>query len=66
MTETYPPEKEKRKAEIECPSCGKDVTVRDYQQNEVICENCGRVLKEEIKDRGPEWTAFSQEGYEKK
>ncbi|KXA95837.1 transcription initiation factor IIB [candidate division MSBL1 archaeon SCGC-AAA259I14] len=52
--------------EIECPCCGDSITVRDYQQSTVICENCGRVLKEEIKDLGPEWRAYSQEGHEEK
>ncbi|KXB01362.1 hypothetical protein AKJ41_01760 [candidate division MSBL1 archaeon SCGC-AAA259O05] len=67
MAETYPSEEEiDRKAEVECPNCGNNVTVRDYQQNTVICETCGRVLKEEIKDRGPEWRAFDQEGKEEK
>ncbi|KXA89034.1 transcription initiation factor IIB [candidate division MSBL1 archaeon SCGC-AAA259I09] len=56
----------KEEMKIGCPSCGDNITVRDYSQNSVICENCGRVLKEEIKDRGPEWRAFSREGYEKK
>ncbi|KXA97353.1 hypothetical protein AKJ37_03135 [candidate division MSBL1 archaeon SCGC-AAA259I09] len=67
MNDTYSSEEEKnRKAKFECPSCGNDVTVRDYQQSKVICENCGRVLIEEIKDRGPEWRAYDQKGYEKK
>ncbi len=56
----------KEEMRIVCPSCGDNVTVRDYQQSTVICENCGRVLKEEIKDRGPEWRAFDQKGREEK
>ncbi|KXA98995.1 transcription initiation factor IIB [candidate division MSBL1 archaeon SCGC-AAA259M10] len=67
LTETHPSdEEENEKVEVECPSCGDSITVRDYQQNIVVCENCGLILKENIKDRGPEWTAFSQEGYEEK
>ncbi|KXA94525.1 hypothetical protein AKJ37_07545, partial [candidate division MSBL1 archaeon SCGC-AAA259I09] len=59
-------EKKSKSSEVECPGCGNNVTVRDYQQNTVICENCGRVLKEEIKDRGPEWRAFDQEQKEER
>ncbi|KXA94844.1 hypothetical protein AKJ37_07255, partial [candidate division MSBL1 archaeon SCGC-AAA259I09] len=67
MTETHPSEEEKnRKVGLECPGCGNGVTVRDYQHNIVVCENCGLVLEEGIKDRGPEWTAYSTEKYEEK
>ncbi|KXA93342.1 transcription initiation factor IIB [candidate division MSBL1 archaeon SCGC-AAA259E22] len=67
LTETYPSKKEKNGGSgFDCPSCGNSVTVRDYQQSKVVCESCGRVLKEEIKDRGPEWRAFDQEGREEK
>ncbi|KXA97865.1 transcription initiation factor IIB [candidate division MSBL1 archaeon SCGC-AAA259I09] len=67
MTGTHPSkEKKSRRPEFECPSCGNNVTVRDYQQSKIICESCGRVLKGEIKDRGPEWRAFDQEGREEK
>ncbi|KXA90611.1 transcription initiation factor IIB [candidate division MSBL1 archaeon SCGC-AAA259I07] len=67
LTDTYPSEEEENKtSEFDCPSCGNSVSVRDYQQNKVICEDCGRVLKAEIKDRGPEWRAFDQKGHEKK
>ncbi|KXA93305.1 transcription initiation factor IIB [candidate division MSBL1 archaeon SCGC-AAA259I09] len=59
-------EKKSKSSEVECPGCGSSVTVRDYQQSKIICESCGRVLKGEIKDRGPEWRAFDQEGREEK
>lgn len=44
-----------------CPDCGSKTLVRDYQKSATVCGNCGRVIKDEIKDRGPEWRAFSQE-----
>jgi len=47
--------------ERKCPSCGGRVAVRDHQRNIEICESCGRILKEGIKDRGPEWRAFDEE-----
>ncbi len=57
-----------RKEELEkkCPTCGSDSVVRDYEQSMEICENCGRVLKEDIKDRGPEWRAFNQQERDEK
>ncbi|KXA99550.1 transcription initiation factor IIB [candidate division MSBL1 archaeon SCGC-AAA259M10] len=59
-------EKKSKSSEVECPSCGNNITVRDYQQSQVVCESCGRVLKEKIKDRGPEWRAFDQEQKEER
>ncbi|KXA92411.1 transcription initiation factor IIB [candidate division MSBL1 archaeon SCGC-AAA259E19] len=50
----------------ECPVCGESTVIRDYQRGIEICEHCGRIVKEEIKDRGPEWRAFNQEQREKK
>lgn len=54
-------DREVEELERKCPSCGSTSVVRDYQRNIVICENCGRILKEGIKDRGPEWRAFDQQ-----
>lgn len=48
------------KKEFECPNCEESVEIRDYEENTVICNNCGRVIKDEIKDRGPEWRAYDQ------
>lgn len=56
----------KEELERECPSCGSSSVVRDYQRNIVICEKCGRIIKEDIKDRGPEWRAFDQEQREER
>jgi len=48
------------KKELECPSCDESVQIRDYSENKVVCNNCGRVIKDKIKDRGPEWRAYDQ------
>ncbi len=48
------------KDERKCPSCGSEGNVRDYEQSTLICEKCGRVIREGIKDRGPEWRAYDQ------
>jgi len=44
-----------------CPSCGGKVAVRDHQRAVEICRSCGRVLREGMKDKGPEWRAFDEE-----
>ena len=53
-------------SEKECPDCGKSTVIRDYQRSIEICKTCGRVVKEEIKDRGPEWRAFTAEQREER
>ncbi len=57
--------KKKEKMAKKCPVCGKESVVRDYQRGIIICENCGNIVKEDIKDRGPEWRAFDQKQREK-
>ncbi|MCJ2555433.1 MAG: transcription initiation factor IIB [Candidatus Thermoplasmatota archaeon] len=52
-------------AEVEivtrCPECNSPHLVRDYERAEVICEDCGLVLDEQLIDEGPEWRAFDSE-----
>lgn len=59
-------EKNEEKLGRKCPTCGANAVVRDYQRNIEICRNCGRIIKEDIKDRGPEWRAFDQKQREEK
>ncbi len=49
-----------------CPSCGNSSVIRDHEQSSDICGNCGRVLKEEIKDQGPEWREYNQQEKEER
>lgn len=56
----------KENLDKECPNCESRSIVRDYHRNIEICENCGRIIKDKIKDRGPEWRAFDQEEKENK
>ena len=42
-----------------CPRCGKGPMVLDSQSGELICSNCGYVVKEKIEDTGPEWRSSS-------
>jgi transcription initiation factor TFIIB len=45
-----------------CPRCGKTSLVEDEESGELICSNCGFVLKERMEQEGPEWRNFSEEG----
>ncbi|KXA95505.1 transcription initiation factor IIB, partial [candidate division MSBL1 archaeon SCGC-AAA259E19] len=58
--------REKEKIGINCPACGNSSVVRDYQRSIIICEKCGRIVREDIKDRGPEWRAFDTEQKEER
>lgn len=44
-----------------CPECGSTRIMRDYENAELVCMNCGFVLAAKITDRGPEWRAFDDE-----
>jgi transcription initiation factor TFIIB len=44
----------------ECPECGNQDLISNYQGGETICDNCGLVITEQGQDRGPEWRAFNQ------
>ena len=42
-----------------CPECGSLNLVRNHDTGEVVCGDCGLVLREQMMDRGPEWRAFT-------
>ncbi|MBS7609176.1 transcription initiation factor IIB [Candidatus Bathyarchaeota archaeon] len=44
-----------------CQECGSDKLIRDYENAEIVCANCGFVVQEKIADTGPEWRAFNDE-----
>ena len=44
-----------------CPECGSNNLIEDYDMGEVVCGNCGLVVRENVVDEGPEWRAFTQE-----
>lgn len=56
----------KEELERHCPSCKNSTLVKDYQRNTIICENCGMIVEEDMKDRGPEWRSFDQEQKEER
>ena len=49
-----------------CSSCGSTRLVRDYENSEIVCMDCGSVIVARMADRGPEWRAFNKEQREKR
>ncbi|MBZ9572131.1 transcription initiation factor IIB [Patescibacteria group bacterium] len=48
-----------------CPECGSQNLIRDDDLGEIVCGNCGFVIRPII-DRGRDWRAFTQEEKEKR
>jgi transcription initiation factor TFIIB len=57
---------EKTEEVLACPECGATHLVRDYARGELVCEDCGLVLDEQLIDMGPEWRAFDADQGEKR
>ncbi|MGC8567669.1 MAG: transcription initiation factor IIB [Candidatus Micrarchaeia archaeon] len=47
--------------EKKCPSCGSTDLVYDSERGELVCNNCGLVIEENMINNGPEWRAFDAE-----
>ncbi|MCK4331962.1 MAG: transcription initiation factor IIB [Thermoplasmatales archaeon] len=61
-------DKNKQKIEeiVKCPGCGSTHIRKDYSRAELVCNDCGLVIDEDIIDHGPEWRAFDSEQREKR
>jgi transcription initiation factor TFIIB len=61
-------DKDKQKIEYtkKCPECGSKNISKDDKRGEVVCQECGLVLDEDIIDHGPEWRAFDAEQKKKR
>src|SRR2546426_8524938 len=44
-----------------CPECNSGHLSFDYERGELICEECGLVLTDQMIDQGPEWRAVDVE-----
>jgi len=44
-----------------CPECASTNLVEDLDQGEIVCGECGLVLREHTENQGPEWRAFTRE-----
>jgi len=51
---------------VMCPKCGGIYLNRDEHRAELICEDCGLVIEEDLIDYGPEWRAFDNDQREKR
>ena len=49
-----------------CSKCGSGHLNKDYSRAELVCNNCGLVVDEDIIDHGPEWRAFDSEQRDKR
>ncbi len=59
-------QEEREDAVFYCPECNNGVLIKDYVRAELICTNCGLVIKDHLVDTGPEWRYFNQEQREKR
>ena len=44
-----------------CPECRSNELITDINSGEIVCSNCGLVIKDIILDQNPEWRAFTPE-----
>jgi len=51
---------------VMCPECGGNHLSKDYSRAELVCQDCGLVIDEDLIDYGPEWRAFDSEQREKR
>ena len=49
-----------------CPECGGYHLTRDYERGELVCQECGLVIDDQIIDQGPEWRSFDVEQNEQR
>jgi len=50
----------------ECPECESDTILTDDVRGELVCGDCGCILKKDLIDRGAEWSAFTHSEGEQK
>jgi len=43
-----------------CRECGSETLRTDDVRGEIVCDECGFIVKKDLIDRGAEWTAFTQ------
>ena len=46
---------------VKCNDCGSRNLTRDETRGEVVCDDCGLVLEDNVIDQGAEWRVFSPE-----
>jgi transcription initiation factor TFIIB len=51
--------KSRKNGDDRCPECGSGNMIHDDDSGEIICGNCGLVVRESMINDGPEWRAFT-------
>ena len=46
---------------VKCDECGSRNLDRDETRGEIVCQDCGLVLEDNVIDQGAEWRVFSPE-----
>lgn len=49
-----------------CPECQSKKLIKDSDRGEIICQDCGLVISEDMVDMGKEWRTFDSDQYEDK
>lgn len=44
----------------ECPKCGSEQLITDYQQSQVVCGDCGYTLADHLKTLDPDWRRIDE------
>ncbi len=52
-------QKSRKNGDNHCPECGSGNIIHDDDSGEIICGNCGLVVRESMISDGPEWRAFT-------
>lgn len=55
-----------REVTDDCPECGSDAIRTDSVRGEIVCQDCGCVLRNKLVDTGAEWSAFTHEENQQK
>lgn len=50
----------------DCPECGSSTTRSDDVRGEIVCQDCGCVLRNRMIDTGAEWSAFTHQEKQQK
>ena len=49
-----------------CPECKSSKFMQDSEKGEVVCQNCGLILSDEMVDTGKEWRSFDTDQFEER
>lgn len=53
-------------SESKCPECGSIKITRDEEKGEIVCNQCGLILSDDMVDLGKEWRSFDSDQLEER